>query len=74
MSVFLVSGAIHCFQIWVILICFGSVKRGPAGFSWLGLGGVEIWNAWLVGFSMFACNVCRRKKWGRKIKEVFRSL
>jgi hypothetical protein len=29
---------------------------------------------WLAGFSMFACNVFRTKKWGKNIKEVFRSL
>ncbi len=52
MGVFLVSGAIHCFQIWVILICFGSVKRGPAGFSWLGLGG------WKFGMRGWLASPC----------------
>jgi hypothetical protein len=50
--IFSFSGAIHCFQIWVILICFGSVKCVPTGFFSLGLGG---WKFGLRGWLASPC-------------------
>ncbi len=43
-----------------------------AFFGWvLEAGNLECVVGWLAGFSMFVCNVFRRKKWGKNFKEVF---